>query len=75
MASMTKNLEKAFAEVSKLSEREQDAVAAWILAELASERAWDKTLGDSRQRLAQLGADAVREHREGRTERLDPEKL
>jgi hypothetical protein len=35
---MTKLLEEAFAEASKLPEPEQDALAAVILEELASER-------------------------------------
>ena len=72
---MTKDLERAFAEASKLPELEQDAVAQWILAELASERAWTDALTGSQDRLAELGREALREHRVGRSERLDPEKL
>jgi hypothetical protein len=72
---MTKDLEKAFAEVSKLPEREQDAVAAWILAELASERASEGAFAASRDKLADLRAEAVREHKEGRTKDLDPDTL
>lgn len=72
---MTKNLEKAFAEVSKLPEREQDAVAAWILAELASERTWEGAFAASPGKPADLGAEAVREHKEGRTKDLDPDTL
>ncbi|HEX5051647.1 MAG TPA: hypothetical protein VFZ65_07750 [Planctomycetota bacterium] len=72
---MTKNLEKAFAEVSKLPAGEQDAVADWILAELASERRWDDAFAGSQDELSDLGAQALREHRSGRTEKLDPKKL
>ena len=72
---MTRNLERAFAEVAKLPEREQDAIAQWLLAELASERAWEDAFAGSPDRLAELGAGARREHRDGRTEALDPDKL
>lgn len=36
-AIMTKPLEEAFAELSKLSAGEQHAIASWLLEELASE--------------------------------------
>lgn len=72
---MTKLLEKAFTEASKLPEREQDALAAMILEELASERRWEKAFADSERVLAQLADEALAEHREGRTQVLDPERL
>ncbi len=72
---MSKDLERAFAEASKLPEREQDAVAQWILAELASERAWNEAFAGSRAKLGELGAEASHEQRAGKTERLDPGKL
>lgn len=37
---MTELLQKAIAEVSKLSDEQQDAIAARLLAELEDERAW-----------------------------------
>ncbi len=72
---MTKLLEKALAEVSKLPMKEQDALAAWILEELASERRWEKAFADSSDQLAKLADEALAERREGRTQRLDPDKL
>jgi len=72
---MTKLLEKAIAEVSRLSEQEQDAIASWILEELKSERRWEKTFADSEEALAQLADEALAEHREGRTQTLDPDRL
>jgi len=72
---MTKLLEKAMAEVSRLSEQEQDALATWILDELASERRWDKSFARSEDALAQLADEALAEHHEGRTEPLDPARL
>jgi hypothetical protein len=39
---MTKALEKAFDEASKLTENEQDALGEWLLSEIQSEREWDR---------------------------------
>jgi len=62
---MTELLEKAFSEATKLSKREQDALAAWILEELASERHWDEAFTDSADALAQLADEALAEHHAG----------
>lgn len=72
---MTKLLEKALAEVSKLSKKEQDALATWILDELASEQRWDRAFAESPHMLDQLADQALAEHHEGRTKKLDPDKL
>ena len=72
---MTKLLEEAFAEASKLPEQEQDALAAVILDELASERRWDQAFANSADLLAQLADQALAEHRAGKTHVLDPERL
>ncbi len=39
---MTKLLERAIAEASRLSDEEQDALAARILEEIDDEREWDR---------------------------------
>ena len=72
---MTKLLEKAIAEVSRLSEQEQDAIATLILEELTSERHWDKAFTRSEDALARLADEALAEHRGGRTKALDPDRL
>jgi len=72
---MTKLLEEAFAEASKLPEQDQDALAAVILEELASERRWDQAFADSADLLAQLAEQALAEHQAGKTQMLDPERL
>ena len=72
---MTNLLEKAFAEASKLPETEQDAVAEWLLEELASERRWDKAFEASAAELAELADEAIAEHRQGRSEALAPDSL
>lgn len=72
---MTRLLEEAFDKASNLPEEDQDAVAALILEEIESERRWDELFAKSQDKLAELGQEALREHREGNTERLDPEDL
>lgn len=72
---MTKLLEKAFAEAAKLSESEQEALAAWILEELASERRWEEAFATSADTLARLANEAVTEHQAGNTQELDPDTL
>jgi len=72
---MTELLEKAFAEAARLSEQEQNALADWILKELASEERWDDMLEGSADALAGLAREALAEHREGATQALDPDTL
>jgi hypothetical protein len=72
---MTKLLEKAFEEISKLPEQEQRAFAAWILEELAAERKWERAFTDSADVLAALADEALTEHRAGQTQELDPDTL
>jgi hypothetical protein len=63
-------LEKAFAEASKLPEDEQEAFAAWILEELASERRWTECFEKSHDALAKLADEALEEYRKGQTKEL-----
>lgn len=72
---MTKLLQKAFDEASKLPEGEQDELGRLLLEELASERRWQELFAGSPDLLAELADQALAEHRAGRTEKLDPEKL
>ncbi|MBI4288082.1 MAG: hypothetical protein HY671_06635 [Chloroflexi bacterium] len=72
---MTKLLEEAFAEASKLPGIEQNRVARWLLDELASEKRWEKAFSESEDVLSQLADEALEEHRRGKTKPLDPETL
>jgi hypothetical protein len=72
---MTKLLQKAFDEASKLPDAEQDTLGRILLDELASERRWDDLFARSHDLLAELADKALAEHRAGRTEKLDPDKL
>lgn len=68
---MTTRLEAVFSEAAKLSESDQDALAAWILEELDGERQWQAVLAESGATLESLADEALAEHRARRT-RGDP---
>jgi hypothetical protein len=53
---MTQLLEQALAEVRKLPEPEQDAIASLLLEELADELRWDEAFARSQEPLARLAA-------------------
>ena len=72
---MTKLLEKAFTEAAKLSESEQEVLASRLLAELAAEDDFDRDIARTSDKLAALAREALAEHRAGKTEALDPERL
>jgi len=72
---MTKVLERAFDEASKLSEGEQNALGEWLLAEIQSEREWDQAFARSQDQLSRMAKEALAEHRRGQTVELDPDKL
>ena len=68
---MTKSLKKAFDAASRLPERDQDALAAAILEELAADERWEAALAASPDALGRLADEALAEHRAGRTKPLD----
>jgi hypothetical protein len=72
---LTASLEKAFAEASKLNKEEQDALASWILQEIASETRWERAFSNSLDKLSSLAEEALKEHRRGETQPLDPDQL
>jgi len=67
---MTKLLEKALEEVAKLPASEQDAVAAILLEELASEQRWAASFAKSQDKMAKLAEEALAEYNAGRTKPL-----
>jgi hypothetical protein len=67
---MTKLLEKALEAVAKLPAPEQDAVAAIVLEELASEQRWAESFTNSQDKLAKLAEKALGEYNAGRTKPL-----
>jgi hypothetical protein len=72
---MTKLLEKAFEEASRLPETEQNALAKWVLDELHSEKAWDKSFAESEDVLEKLADEAIAEKRKSKTIPLDLDRL
>ena len=72
---MTEALEKAFAQVSKLPEDQQDVFAEWIIHELESEEYWSQLFAKSQDILAELADEALQEYYDGKTQELDVDKL
>lgn len=74
-SAVTTLLEQAFTEAAKLPPQEQDALATWLIEELAAERRWSRLLETTPDILEQLAEEALAEHRADRTQPLDPERL
>jgi len=72
---MGKLLKKAISEASKLPESEQEAIGAWLLAEMESERHWDDLFAKRNATLEQIAGQALEDHRRCLTTPLDPGKL
>jgi hypothetical protein len=72
---MNTRLEEAFAQASQLPSDEQEALAALLLDEIASERLWDQAFAQSQNQIAKLADEALTEFQEGRTVLLDEEQL
>ena len=71
---MTK-LEIAFAEAAKLPVKEQEALANWILEEIAFEKQWTESFSNSQERLSRLADEALNEYQTGQATPLEPDKL
>jgi hypothetical protein len=72
---MTKLLQQAFDEASRLPDSDQDALAALLLSEIESDRRWDEAFVGSEDLLGRLAEEALAEHRAGLTQDLDPDQL
>lgn len=71
---MTELLERAFTEASKLPEKEQDAMAALLLEELASEKRWETAFASSPRQLSTMARAALREFAVGEPRFLDADR-
>ena len=67
---MTEALQKAFAEMSKLSEEQQDVFANWIIQELESEQRWTELFERSQDILGALADEALQDFQECRTHEI-----
>ena len=72
---MEKLLEKAISEASKLPESEQQALGAWLLAEIESERRWSDLFERPGTVMERMADEALDEHARGLTTPLDPDQL
>lgn len=69
-------LDRAIEEAHKLSESDQEAIGAWLLAEIESERRWDELFSrPPSEALERVAEEALADHRAGRTSPLDPDRL
>ena len=72
---MTRLLEKAFKEASKLPVVNQNALAKWLLEELESEKKWEQMFAESENVLEHLADEAIEAHKKGKTKPLDIDRL
>jgi hypothetical protein len=72
---MTKLLERAFNEASKLPEIEQNAFAKLVIEELETEKKWEKAFAGSEDILDRLADEALAAHKKGKAKPLSIEKL
>ena len=72
---MTRLLDQAFQEASKLPDTQQNIIARWLLDELSTENKWDSLFAESEDLLASLADEALNEHRAGRTKPLNLDAL
>ncbi len=72
---MTQLLEQALAEVRKLSQQEQDAIAALILDELDDEKQWDVAYARSQDSLARIATKVRQDISSGRTKAIGMDEL
>ncbi len=72
---MTKSLELAFHEASRLPEPEQDALAEAIRSEIMGEEDWVRSFADSPNAFERLADEAIAESRAGRTHRVKPTSI
>lgn len=69
---MNKLLEKAFAEVSRLPEDEQETIASLIIEEIEAESEWEQRFANSQDQLGLLVRQAREEVERGDVLPFDP---
>ena len=72
---MTKLLENAFNQASKLPKIEQNVIGRWLLDEIKADKKWEKLFAESEDVLEQLAQEALMEYEKGNTKDLDINKL
>jgi hypothetical protein len=69
---MTEMLDRAISEAEKLSEAEQDVIAALILERIADDQAWEGSFAKSQPQLAAMAQAAREQVRLGQYRDLRP---
>ena len=73
---MGKILERAIEAAHQLPDAEQEAIGAWLLAEIESEQRWDELFSrPPSAALEQMAREALEDYRAGRATPLDPDNL
>ena len=72
---MSNLLDEAYAAAKELPEQEQEAIGAWLLAEIDADRKWDELFSQPSEVIERMADKALEDHRRGRTRPLDPETL
>ena len=72
---MTKLLQTAISELNKLPDAQQDAMAAFILEELADEHRWQESFARSQDKLSLLAEKVRSEIASGRTHSVEIDQL
>ena len=68
---MTKLLDKAFQEASKLPEMTQNALAKWLMEEMEDEKEWEAAFAETEDILERLADNALLSDKHGKTNTLD----
>jgi hypothetical protein len=68
-------LDEVITRVRNLPASEQEAFAAWMLAELEDEERWASAFAESQDLLAELADEALAEYEAGKTRSLDLDEL
>ena len=72
---MSPLLEKAVQQARRLRDDQQDAIGAFLIAEIADETCWDEAFERSHDVLERMAMQAEQEDRLGKTQPLDPDSL
>ena len=64
-------MKKAFDAASLLPAERQDAIAELVLAEIEDDKRWEEAFANSQDKLADMAAKAIAEHKEGKTKPME----
>ena len=64
---MSNLLDEAYAGAKDLPEEDQEAIGAWLLAEIDADRKWDELFAQPSEVIERMADKAIEDHRRGRT--------